>query len=104
MFIRYFDLRLATKANDTNLYTVHALYGEPIIKELMYIKTFLVSHNKEIVVLDFQHFYSFSETNHKQFLSNLKSLFHNMICPLPSSVDKLSLDTMRRNNWQVNKH
>lgn len=99
--IRYFDLRMATKPNDNNFYTVHALYGDPVMKELVNIKEFLVTHTKEILVLDFQHFYNFSEADHNQLSSVLKLLFHNMICPYYYPIEKLNLDTMRANNWQV---
>lgn len=92
---------MATKPNDTEFYTVHALYGDPVVKELMNIKAFLVSHSKEILILDFQHFYKFSEADHNRLLLLLKSLFHNMICPYPYSIKNLNLNTMRSNSWQV---
>lgn len=92
---------MATKINNTNFYTVHALYGDPVLKELMYIKTFLMSHSKEILILDFQHFYNFSEVDHNRLSSILKSLFHNMICPKSYPVGKLNLNIMRTNGWQV---
>lgn len=101
MFNRYFDLRMATKPNDINFYTVHALYGDPVMKELRNIKAFLMSHSKEILVLDFQHFYNFSESDHNRLLSALTSLFNNMICPYLDPIKKLNLNTMRQNSWQV---
>lgn len=92
---------MATKPNDINFYTVHALYGDPVIVELTNIKTFLTSHNKEILILDFQHFYNFSETDHYRLITILNSLFQNMICPHSYPNDKLNLNTMRKNGWQV---
>lgn len=92
---------MATKPNDFKFYTVHALYGDPVMKELVNIKQFLLSHTKEIIVLDFQHFYDFSETDHYQLSSVLKSLFHDMICPPSYPVGNINLNTMRINNWQV---
>lgn len=103
MFVRYFDLRMAMKPNDTNFYTVHALYGDPVMKELENIKTFLMLHSNEILVLDFQHFYNFSEADHDRLSSVLKSLFHNMICPYTYPIKKLNLNIMRINKWQVIK-
>lgn len=94
---------MATKPNDINFYTVHALYGDPVMIELKNIKAFLMSHSREILVLDFQHFYNFSESDHNRLLSALKSLFLNMICPYLCPTEKLNLDTMRKNNWQVIK-
>jgi len=101
--IRYFDLRLATKPNDTNFYTVHALYGDTVMKELVIVKEFLMLHTKEIIILDFQHFYNFTEADYIRLLSVLKLLFHNMICPHLYPIEKLNLDTMRTNRWQVIK-
>lgn len=92
---------MATKPNDTNFYTVHALFGDSVIKELMSIKKFLVSHTKEIIVLDFQHFYNFSEADHNRLSSVLKSLFYNMICPYSYPIENLNLNIMRKNSWQV---
>jgi len=94
---------MATKPNDTRFYTVHALYGDPVAVELVNIKDFLVSHTKEILVLDFQHFYNFSEADHNRLSSNLKLLFHGMICPNSYPISKLSINTMRANGWQVIK-
>lgn len=95
---------MATKPNDTNFYTVHALYGEPVMNELVNIKTFLESHSQEIIILDFQHFYNFSEADHNRLTSVLKSLFYNIICPHSYPIQKLNLDTMRTNSWQVIKY
>jgi len=94
---------MATKPNDTNFYTVHALYGDPVMKELVNIKEFLVAHAKEIIVLDFQHFYNFSEADHNHLCSVLKLLFYNMICPYSNPIERVDLNTMRANNWQVIK-
>jgi len=101
--IRYFDLRMAVKPNDTNFYTVHALYGDIVMKALVNIKEFLMSHTKEIIVLDFQHFYNFSEADHNRLSLILKSVFLNMICPHSYPIKKLNLDTMRTKKWQVIK-
>lgn len=92
---------MATKPNDSNFYTVHALFGDPVMKELVNMKAFLVSHAKEIIVLDFQHFYNFSEADHNRLSLVLKSLFCNMICPYSYPIDTLNLDVMRKNSWQV---
>lgn len=94
---------MATKPNDSKFYTVHALYGDSVMKELVNIKEFLVSHRKEIIVLDFQHFYNFSENDHNRLSLVLKSLFHTMICPYLCPIEKLNLNKMRTNNWQVIK-
>ena len=67
--IRYFDLRIATKPNSEDLYVAHTLYGIKLETLLENIKTFLDAHPKEVVLLDFNHFYRISSEKHKQCLS-----------------------------------
>lgn len=92
---------MATKLNDINFYTVHALYGDSVLIELKNIKNFLDSHTHEIVILDFQHFYNFLESDHSRLTSTLKSIFQKKICPIPHVIEKLTLEVMRKNKWQV---
>ena len=68
--IRYFDMRVAIYPSNcgegidnssTNIYScfyiVHGQYANRVIKELKVIRNFLQQHPKEVVILDFQHFY-----------------------------------------------
>ncbi|XP_076635170.1 PI-PLC X domain-containing protein 2 isoform X3 [Colletes latitarsis] len=72
--IRYLDLRVATKPTNGNIYFLHGLYGSTIYQPLQEVAEWLASHSNEIVVLDFQHFYSFSETDHRHLKRLRKKL------------------------------
>ena len=67
--IRYFDLRISSKPNSEDIYGIHGLYGIKLETLLENIKTFLDAHPKEVVLLDFNHFYAMTEFQHKQCLS-----------------------------------
>ena len=69
--IRYFDLRVAfgtkycsqTVPDDASkiygcFYFVHGLYASRVADEFKKIRKFLDEHPKEVVILDFQHFYA----------------------------------------------
>ncbi|XP_022823004.1 PI-PLC X domain-containing protein 3 isoform X3 [Spodoptera litura] len=49
--IRYFDLRLATKAGDDKFYFTHGLYGDEISMALGQIRKFVDSHPGEVIVV-----------------------------------------------------
>ncbi|RWS21504.1 PI-PLC X domain-containing protein 3-like protein, partial [Leptotrombidium deliense] len=101
--IRYFDLRVATKERDNNLYFVHGLYANEIESICDEICSFLNTHTKEIVIIDFQHFYSVSEEQHMQLIDNLMNIFGRKVCPFDAveSVNQLTLEYMWRNSYQV---
>lgn len=82
--IRYLDLRVATKPTDANIYFVHGLYGSKIYQPLQEIAEWLSFHNNEIVILDFQHFYSFSEMDHSHLVETIFRIFQTKLCPVAS--------------------
>lgn len=63
---RYFDLRIAVHKATKTLQFVHGMYAEEIEPPFSHIREFLLNHQQEIVVLDIQHFYDFSDQHHKQ--------------------------------------
>ncbi|XP_047108565.1 PI-PLC X domain-containing protein 3 isoform X1 [Schistocerca piceifrons] len=99
--IRYFDLRVATKKNCKELYFVHGLYGSEISSLLQEVRAFLDTHQGEVVILDFQHFYNFSIEDHSQLVSLLDCVFNGMICPAISDVKSISLSWMIEKGFQV---
>ena len=69
--IRYFDLRVTFGTDFCNetvpedvskiygcFYLVHGQYASPVADEFKVIRKFLGEHPKEVVILDFQHFYA----------------------------------------------
>lgn len=70
---RYLDLRVATKPATKDVFVVHGQYGSTIENIFQDINTFLADHESEIVILDFQHFYSFTQENHSYLMSLIDS-------------------------------
>ncbi|OAD56720.1 PI-PLC X domain-containing protein 3 [Eufriesea mexicana] len=99
--IRYLDLRVATKPTDGYIYFVHGLYGSKIYQPLQEIAEWLSYHSNEIVILDFQHFYSFSEMNHRHLIETIFQLFRTKLCPLASTFDHITLHWLNLEKYQV---
>lgn len=99
--IRYFDLRVATHSEDQALYVVHGLYGTTVSNVLTSIKDFLVSHNKEIVFLDFQHLYNMRHLDHHKLLHMLTETFGAMLCPYVADLTEFTLSWLWERGFQV---
>ncbi|XP_050298062.1 PI-PLC X domain-containing protein 3-like isoform X2 [Anthonomus grandis grandis] len=92
--IRYFDLRVSAKSRENNLYFCHGMYSckvEPVLNE---ISTFLETHSKEVVILDFQHFYGFTQQTHGKLMQMLLKTYGTKLLPYSDHMDHLSLDYM----------
>lgn len=99
--IRYLDLRVATKPTDANIYFVHGLYGSKIYQPLQEIAEWLSFHSNEIVILDFQHFYSFSEMDHSHLVETIFRIFQTKLCPVASMFDHITLNWLNLEKYQV---
>ncbi|XP_017888040.1 PI-PLC X domain-containing protein 2 [Ceratina calcarata] len=99
--IRYLDLRVATKPTDKRIYFVHGLYGSRIYEPLQEIAQWLSSHNKEIVILDFQHFYLFTEEDHRHLIDTIFRTFRTKLCPVMSTFNFLTLNRLNAEDHQV---
>lgn len=99
--IRYLDLRVATKPTDGNIYFVHGLYGSKIYQPLHEIAEWLSYHNNEIVILDFQHFYSFSEMDHHHLVETIFRIFQTKLCPMASTFNHITLHWLNLEKYQV---
>ncbi|XP_066140338.1 PI-PLC X domain-containing protein 3-like isoform X1 [Euwallacea fornicatus] len=92
--IRYFDLRTSTKRGSSDLHFCHGLYSckvEPVLKE---IGTFLETHSGEVVILDCQHFYDFTQASHNKLMHMIIHTFGTKLLPYSNHMDHLSLDYM----------
>ncbi|KAK7495212.1 hypothetical protein BaRGS_00013622 [Batillaria attramentaria] len=98
--VRYFDLRVSHRSEDEDFYLVHHLYGPKLISCLEEVVTFLAEHPKEVVLLDFNHFYSMELEQHIQLITLLLSMFEGRLCPF-SATDKPSLASLWQNRIQV---
>ncbi|WP_240903726.1 phosphatidylinositol-specific phospholipase C domain-containing protein [Chengkuizengella sediminis] len=106
--IRYFDLRVAPNVwqpvfddyqiQETNLRTLHGLYGESVDEIIADTKRFLNENEKEIVILDFLHFYEMTETSYNHLNNLLQNTFGDLLIP-PSYGVNVTLDQL----WNENK-
>uniref|UniRef100_G1MWX6 Phosphatidylinositol specific phospholipase C X domain containing 3 n=1 Tax=Meleagris gallopavo TaxID=9103 RepID=G1MWX6_MELGA len=81
--IRYFDLRISTKPRDPDneLYFAHGLFSAKVKEGLEEINAFLADHPKEVVFLDFNHFYGMQKYHHEKLVQMLKDTYGNKMCP-----------------------
>ena len=98
--IRYFDLRVGCTAATDDFYFMHGLHAGRVEQSLADIKTFLRAHPREIIMLDFNHFYSMSEFQHKQCLGMLLEELGPILCPF-CDVKNVTLNMMWENKQQV---
>lgn len=102
--VRYFDFRLS-QPDDTSqpISVVHGLYGDSVSDILQEIDAFLNAHIKEVVLLDFNHYYNISPTQHQQIVNEVLSLFGSKLCPSPPTinVNTLSLTDCWNKGYQV---
>ena len=112
--VRYFDIRLGIlpkkyckkssfdeEENLDKFRIIHALYGEAISTPFTKILEFLKAHSSEVVILDFQHTYSFTEEDHNFLAEKIETLFDKMLCPRTELMSNLTLDYMKKKDYQV---
>ncbi|KAK6628438.1 hypothetical protein RUM43_002252 [Polyplax serrata] len=97
--IRYFDVRLVVHKNEIRI--SHGLYGGKILHFLEIINEFLSSHPKEIVILDFQHFYQFDQEHHERMISALLHIFGGKICRRQRRMRDNTISKLRECGNQV---
>lgn len=93
--IRYFDVRMV--AQNSSLRISHGLYGGEIQTFLKEIHDFLNDHGKEIVILDFQHFYNFKPEHHEMMINMIVHIFGKKICRRERRMKENTLDIL----WQL---
>ncbi|CAG9539628.1 unnamed protein product [Cercopithifilaria johnstoni] len=101
--VRYFDIRLTIPLSDkvNGVRVLHALYGSCIEQLLLCINAFLDSHSREIVILDFNHFYNFNSDKYIKFLRMVESVFGRKLCLRGEDITKISLVSMWQSGYQV---
>ncbi|XP_075937656.1 PI-PLC X domain-containing protein 1 [Anarhichas minor] len=102
MGIRYFDLRIAHKPNDSSrdLYFTHVIYTHlTVLETLSSVAVWLTSHPKEVVILACSHFEGIDDRLHQLFIFSLKKLFGSRLCPQKEAV--LTLRSLWTSGYQV---
>ena len=98
--IRYFDLRVASRPDTDVLYLVHSLYAQEVPTFLKNVRDFLVLHPKEVVLLDFNHFYEMTLEQHDQLLDTIGSIFEDKLWPR-GTIENTTLANMWADEKQV---
>ena len=66
--IRYLDMRTAYRKEKNDFYICHGLYGITLENAFTEIEAFIQKSTKEVLILDFNHLYSFTPDLHKRFV------------------------------------
>ncbi|KAL7065567.1 hypothetical protein AAHC03_05508 [Spirometra sp. Aus1] len=96
--IRYFDMRIAIRPTENKpltgtshkFYLVHGQYASSAVEELLAIRSFLYNHPKEVIIVDFQHFYEMSSVQVQEFERIVEKIFGNMLIPYQKAIPSLS--------------
>ena len=99
--IRYLDLRVALRNKDNQIRVLHGLYGVGIEEVLEDVKRFVVKHPKEIVILDFNHFYNMDCTAHERLADTLLALFSEILRSPGNETTNVTLQDMWANEEKV---
>ncbi|XP_034562501.1 PI-PLC X domain-containing protein 2 isoform X2 [Notolabrus celidotus] len=100
--IRYFDLRVSSKPGEPGkeIYFIHGLFGHKVRDGLLEINSFLVTHRKEVVFLDFNHYYAMSADHHTYLINMLQEVFGSKLCD-NCAVEGVTLDYLWEKKYQV---
>lgn len=102
--IRYLDLRVCSVKEPGfeygTLYTCHSIISDVLDDILKEIKNFTEKHSKEILIVDFQHFYDLDEADHKYLVEMIQQLFGDKLIPNTFSLTD-SIQTIWDNNWSI---
>ena len=74
-------MRVGYLLDRKDFFFVHGCYGYAISGMLKDMKTFLDSNPKEILIVDFNHFYSFTDQLHEDFVSLVLQQFKDLLYP-----------------------
>lgn len=99
--IRYLDLRVAYRAEDKHIRILHGLYGWTIEQILAEVNMFVAKFPKEIVILDFNHFYNMDSTAHASLADTLLSSFSEIFRAPGEDGPNVTLQEMWGNEEKV---
>lgn len=102
--IRYFDLRVSSKPGEAGqeIYFIHGLFGIKVWDGLMEINNFLKLHPKEVIFLDFNHFYAMDNNHHKYLICKIQEVFESRLCT-KDCVEHVTLQNLWEKQQQVSK-
>ena len=98
--VRYFDLRLSTKPGTPDIYLCHGMYSTPLMACLTVINDYLNEHEKEVVLIDMNHFYGMTPDIHQACMKSIMDLFGSKLCPY-LDMESMTLSNLWSNKLQV---
>uniref|UniRef100_A0A4W3GJZ2 Phosphatidylinositol-specific phospholipase C, X domain containing 3 n=1 Tax=Callorhinchus milii TaxID=7868 RepID=A0A4W3GJZ2_CALMI len=100
--VRYLDLRVSTKARDPDnqLYFAQGLPSGAVSAGLADISRFLAAQPREVVLLDFNHFYGLQKCHHEALVRALREAFGEKLCPV-TFTEEVSLRYLWDWGYQV---
>ena len=101
--IRYLDLRVAYRTADKNseIRVLHGLFGWTIDQVLDEVNRFVANYPKEIVILDFNHFYKMDQAAHKKLANTLDASFSKILRAPGRQGPNVTLQEMWGNEEKV---
>ena len=101
--IRYLDLRVAYRTADKNseIRVLHGLFGWTIDQVLDEVNRFVANYPKEIVILDFNHFYKMDQAAHKKLADTLDASFSKILRAPGRQGPNVTLQEMWGNEEKV---
>lgn len=104
--IRYIDLRVLY--DRSNLYLIHALKGPNIFSEINQVNHYLRENPYEIVILDFNHFYTQNGSGssipakwNAKLINHIQSTMGDLLIPPPDNVNDLTMNDIWASGKQV---
>ena len=101
--IRYLDLRVAYRTADKNseIRVLHGLFGWTIDQVLDEVNRFVANYPKEIVILDFNHFYKMDQAAHETLADTLLASFSEIFRAPGADGPNVTLQEMWGNEEKV---
>jgi len=99
--IRYFDFRVAKRdSKHGEIYLLHSLFAQSAKEAFAEIQDFLNTHEKEVVIIDINHFYGMDAADHRRFISAILSTFGNKLATV-RDFDQLTLANLWKGQERV---
>jgi len=100
--IRYFDFRVAKRDYYLydNIFLLHSLFAQSANEAFAEIQDFLNTHEKEVVIIDINHFYGMDAADHRRFISSILSTFGKKLTTV-RDFDQLTLANLWKGEERV---
>ena len=80
---------VALPKGDAQYRLLHGLYGSELFSIMDDMKSFLDEHVNEIIILDFQHMFSCSDSDHRTIIKRIESTFGSKLLEQSKEIPSL---------------